>query len=857
MFSTMLSILPHNIPQTLKFLYPYMQSLSCPPRHAIVYTASHNQAFFAALNGFVLKISRLRLDYPALLSFWASVTTEATASMLDQARSGRRKTQTQHQEDVIMRVMPILNDALSIEGIADLRVGCYMILAILSSKATLGDEALGSIMEAVVLGWEKTSHAGLICLAVLAQKRRVPHLSNRVFKALLALKSLEGDLKVLKQQYSVDKLVLGIVFGIVDGLRKGLGGNHSGKSRGNSKIDLSDQVYTLFEADLLNRSSVIKSIEYMLSVTADEASDQSQTSDFPSPLTEILLRLAASDNVGDVVRDNVQRSISMHANLPQSIRALDNSIQPAQVSETGDDPSSVMLASDKASFDSVMMSVESLSKDEVSFLLGSEPTAFPPLSEAFVLASASPNELRIFQGIPVLGKALAMREPLFFSFFIRLWCSSRSAQVRTTALVVVSDYLAKTDLVSDVQMLLPYLLYALMDHSRNVRQSSKDLVLLLASKYRKSQENSEKGPQKILLGQGQIYGVEKSDGQPVWLKFDEVTKFLNDLLVPHLEECLLDPNHLSESLATSLSGGSQRSRAVNHKDMKVSVRQAVFAFLCSQVTHTPLHNVKLRLLTILNNVKKVGTLTRAKALMPLFTRCVEENEAELRNGCIKDRIEPEHYVKALLRILSPADRDSIVALRNAIGPGMRSKAPLLSVAAFQRLRNCWSAINPEFQSTLAETLMEICVQEAKSESSVAEQDDAAETLETVELSSATLKAFIESLPPVISHLEDSSPAPKKRKTGHGSSPLDAPKVKDALRRITIVLEIVSASRPERHPELLKGHFQLLAALKGYRNLSGSELGYLEIMTLNNASSIIDSLKVRAFARVFRGIKALT
>ena len=853
----MLSILPNNIPQTLKFLYPYVQSVSCPPRHAIVYTASHNQAFFAALNGFVLRISRLRLDYPALLSFWASVTTEATASMLDQARSGRRETQTQRQEDVIMRVMPMLNDALSIEGIADLRVGCYMILAIISSKATLGDEALGSIMEAVVLGWEKTSHAGLICLAVLAQKRRVPHLPNRVLKALLTLKSLEGDLKVLKQQYSVDKLVLGIVFGVVDGLRKAPRGNDRGKSRGSSKIDPSDQVYNLFEADLLNRSSVTKSIEYMLSIIPDEVSDQSQISNDPSPPTELVLRLAASDSVGKFVRDNVQRSISRHAKLPQSIRALDNSIQPTEVSDTDDDPPSVMLAANKDSFDSVMMSVESLGKDEVSFLSDSEPTVFPPLSEAFVLAFASPSGLRRFRGIPVLGEALAMKEPLFFSFFICLWCSSRSAQVRTTAVAVVSDYLAKTDLVSDVQMLLPYLLYALMDPSRNIRQSSKNLVLLLASKYRKSKEKSEKGPQKTILGQGQIYGAEKFDGQPVWLKFDEVTKFLNDVLVPHLEECLLDANYLPESLATSLNDGSQRSKANNDKRMKTSVRKAVFAFLCSQVTHTPLYNVKLRLLTILNHVKKVGTLTRAEALMPLFTRCVEKNEAELRNGCIKDRIEPEQYVKALLGILSPADQDSIVALRNAIGPGMRCKAPLLSVAAFQRLRNLWSAIDPELQSTLAETLMEICVQEADSESALAEQDDAAETLETVELSSASLMAFIESLPPLINHLEDSSPAPKKRKTSHGSSPSDALTVKDALRRITIVLEIVSASRPERHPVLLKGHFQLLAALKGYRNLSGSELGYLEIMILNNASSIIDSLEVRAFARVFRGIKALT
>ncbi|KAL8793139.1 MAG: hypothetical protein Q9195_004251 [Heterodermia aff. obscurata] len=841
-FPTVLSILPRNLPQTLKFLYPYIQSLSCPPRHAVVYSVSHNQGFFAFFCGYVLKVSRLGLQYPALLSFWASITTEATGLMLDQARSGRREAQIQYQEDVIMRVMPILNDGLSLDGIADLRVGCYMILTIISSKATLSNAALASMMDAVVLGWEETSLTGLICLAVMAQKKQPTILPVTVYKALINLKNLKDDLSVLKRRYRVDKLTLGVILGMIDELHESTTGEVKGKLMGKSGSDFVDQMCTLFEGDFLTRPSVVEAVERMLALSVEEAPTRPQTHKPPKLLTCIIIRLAASQSVGITVRETVRRFSSTHEGLLQVYQALELAVPSSQDVNDDDGFSSVSIDLDKEPFDSALSRIESRIGEETSFLSHSESPVFSAISDAFVGALASPSDLCILQDLPVLRKSVAMTEPFFLPFYVRLWCGHRSPQARSTAIETVSKYLAQQELVSDVQILLPYLLYALLDSSRKVRQASGKLVLLLATKYRGLKDSNERNTIRVILGQDQIYGPIKPDEQLVWLYFDEVIKLLNDFLVPNLEESLLDARHFSESLALALNGESRRSRPSNAKDLKTSLRQAIFAFLCNHVTHTPLKSVQLRLLPILNRISKVGSLTRSKALMPLYTKSVEKKEDELRNECDESHVEAEQFIKELAGILSPTDRDSVTALKNAIRPGMRSEAPLLNSAVHLRIRNIWSSINVASQLLLAETLLELCVLEANSGSATAEQSDAAETLQSVELSSHTLIAFLEHLPSLIGELEDKSWTPKKRKTDLGQISLRAATpqtLKYTLRTITFVLELISACKPERHPELLSGLFQLLVELKNYRNLSGSELGYLEVLTLASASAIID------------------
>lgn len=830
-FPVVLSILPHTIPPSLRFLYPHIQSRSCPPRHTIVFTATDNQLFFAALSAYVLSICRLGFQYPALLSFWVSVSTEATASMLDRARSGRREAQTKQQEDVVARVMSILNDALSIEGIADLRVGCYMVMTVLSSKAVLGERALGLMMEAVVLEWTKTSYAGLVCLTVIAQKRETSNLPKRVFRALLELENLEDNLRILKKDYRVDKLVLGLVWGLIEVHRQVTDGTSN------------DKICALIQSDLLEPSSVEMAIKYIL-VSVDEGStNMSDVKELPASTMALISRLARSSKVGDIIKNAVPHLAATESSLWPSIHAIASADLVHIAIERDSHTSDVDTALAEESFDDAMGRIQSRAGGELTFLSPSENHTFSELCDAFILAANSPDDLGIFLDLPVLGRSQAATQPLFISFFIRVWCSHRSAKAREAAIEVISSHLTEQDLTTDVQVLLPYVIYSSSDSSRRVRQASMKLALSLASRYKRLRESNSQSSRKAILGEAQMYGHLKAPVVLSWLSIEDVARFLDDFFKPNLEESLLDANHLPQSFAFSLYGGSQRPGSKVMKGLRSSLRQEMFGFLCSHVTATPLWEVKLRLLPLLNQIKKVGSLTRTKALLPLYTEHAEMDEATFRDKCSEARIQPTQLMEALVAILSPADRDTLVALQNAIEPGVRSVAPLRNVAAFQRIRTTWSAMNLAFHTPLAEKLLELSMLEATSVSAVAEQRDAADTLHAVELSSLILARFMESLPSLSDQYEDRSLTSKKRKLNHDQTPVTTATplaFKHALTRVTFILELIGASKPERYPHLLKGVFQVLADIKNYRAISGSDLGYLEVMALNIASSVIRS-----------------
>ena len=87
---------------------------------------STNRQLFTAMSAFVLKSSHLGLQHPILYSFWAAIATEAVAAMFDQGRSARCEAQKQNQEDIVLLLLPILNDGLCVDNVPDLRVGCYM-----------------------------------------------------------------------------------------------------------------------------------------------------------------------------------------------------------------------------------------------------------------------------------------------------------------------------------------------------------------------------------------------------------------------------------------------------------------------------------------------------------------------------------------------------------------------------------------------------------------------------------------------------------------------------------------------------------------------------------------------------------
>ena len=843
MFPTLLSILPSTLPPALKFLHPYAQALQNPPRHVIVHAASSNVVFFTAFSVHVLKLCRLGFQYPTLLSLWASVAVEATASMLNRARSSGPEAQNQRQGDVITRIMPILCDGLLIRKVPELRVACYMVMISLSAKVNQGEEIILEMMDATVLCWEESSLAGLVCLAVIAQKRAVAKLPKTVFSALLNLSHLEDDLKTVKRQYNAENLLLSFALNLA---------NAQGSEPAEKVAEL---LFSILEGGLLSNSSTIKVIESMMTHIFDTLHNQTTTDNRQAQTSANLSRLLASRSLVVIARALLQDITSKHK-LPhetqefirQELQAPVIADQPTRwvdEDEANKSPSiHVSLLQESIATAVGRLRLQPLRK--LSFLQVSESAGFTDLANGFVVVSGSPLDLKTFIDLPVLGASEAMKTPSFMSFFVRFWCSDRPAHARATALDVVCHEMEEHGLVTDVQVLLPYILCALADDAPQVRQSAVKFVLFLAKSYRSCQDTSSGLDYKLTFGETHGHGQKAGLMALAWLSFADVAEFLNDVLRPSLEECLLDAQHLIHTLIATLTGGSQNDKSKLTRVLKSALRHALYEFLCSHISQTPLHIVRLRLLPALNRVESIGSLTRMKALLPLYIRCTEVNEASFREKCREEHIDPAQLMKELVGIPSMADQQGVIAIQKAINPGMRALAPLRNTAAAQRIRATWSKMEVDSQLSVAKTLLHLSTLEACSESSKSEQETAAGILRSINLSSPILQSFLENIHELTTKTEDQQLLAKRRKISRNQTQilaLPSPTVGQELRRITFVLELIASCKSGLSPKLLKMLFGLLADLTVYGNHAGSDLGYLEAMILESISEIISKISV--------------
>jgi len=778
----------------------------------------------------MLKTSRIGCQYLRLTSFWASIATEAVAAMLDNARSARQESQNQNQEDVILCLLPILNEGLSFDTVPDLRVGCYMVLTVLASKADLDDGVVTAMMEAVAFGWNQTSHAGLICLSVLAQQRENAELPEKVFKAILALGRLDDDLLILSKQYKVDKLVLGVVLGIT--------------SRLNSAQDASRLrlVNILMEANLMDEASTVVAIRSILSTAQALTSKTTSTFDIQGSVADLLLRLADSNSIGNLVQSTVKSSehdiSQLEMGLQRVIRNTKSS--PERMSEDidMDGMGGQALAGD---FDALTSRIPVKTAYEMSFLSHTDSYVFSSLAHAFSSVSASDMDVEKFSDLPVLRKSLAASEPLFLSFFIRVWCGETPTNARTAAIRIVSGYVEKGPLKADVQIMLPYLIYALADPSPKVRRATAELLLNLERAYIEAEKGKAHADIPI-LGHEQIYGRGKETEGLSWLSISESRKFMTGLLGSGVEECLVDRGHISQLLSNSLNG-SKHSKGSNnpHKDMKTSLRLAVFGFLGSHVVNTPLYTVKHRLLQTLNRVTKVSGISRTKLLLPLLFHCAGQTQHEHERMCRREQLDPLPFIDDVVDIVIPTDRDGIQTLKSLIESGVRTSFPSLKTAALRRIRAIWPSIKSDLQASIASTLVEETLIKAGTEANGDFESETMETLRALPLSTTVLQLFVAGLPSISLTLQDPPLASKRRRTGYGHSTetgFDPKSLSPTIKHITLVLELVEDCKAERHPELLKGLFEVMCDLQDSHSHAKAATDYLLVLTIDSMLAIV-------------------
>lgn len=838
-FTTLLSILPSNLPQEYKFLHPYIRSLTSPPRHTIVHTATNNTSFTSTLNTYVLRICQARQHYPALITFWAGVMTEATGGMLDKSRSGRKTVQQQNEQDVILRLLPTLNEGLAMKKVPDLRLGCYMLLSVMASKRGLDDKLLTAMMEAVVLGWtSETILPGLVCLSVLAQHRGAKQITKRLTKEMLKVENLSSLLIQLSKQRRVDRLANGLCLALVERLRK------------NGDINGLQIIEKVIGSQLLSDPQSCVIVKALV-LAAYQIDDDTNPALGPQLASSLVALTHLPGHVGSVVRGALEDTevdiddLELKLNTP--IRLVETPASPSEDIAMEGSNMEAIIAPD---FSSLLQQLPKRTVSESSFLSHNSSHIYPDLCRAFLAATANPSDLKSFDEMPILRRDAALEDTLYLSFYMRMWCGPHPVMARASALEMATRCLSSSRVEAvDLQAVLPYAIGSLGDPAVKVRRAAAELLVAMNKFYSLNSESKKKSKQIRRWASGDLYGPGDDTRNLKWISGDMVARFLGDLVIPALEECVLDRKHIESVFQRSLNSPRtpESPKKQDSARLPQTTRSSILTFLGSHVVSTPLFSLKMRLLASLNQVRGVASITRTKVLLPVLQQWASLSPAEVSKHCLEEQFDSVEFDDQALMTITASDKEGLQYLTSIINGGMKAGRSAIHQAVFKRLRAIWPSLKGELRISTAQMLMDSAQSTADELNGVSESvsQGSAQLLQTTSLSTDILLSFLEQLP-TAAKLADKPPAAKRRRTSHGEiarTPLqDSKQLTAAVKKVTFVLQLIDSSDAAKHPELFKGLFNVLAELQHFKAQVVSELAYLQGLVLSSLLAIIKAYK---------------
>jgi U3 small nucleolar RNA-associated protein 10 len=762
--------------------------------------------------------------------------TEATSSMLDKSRSGRKGVQQQNEQDVILRLLPTLNEGLAMKNIPDLRIGCYMLLSVMASKGGLEDKLLTAMMEAVVLGWStETIYPGLVCLSVLAQHRGAKQLPGRLAKELLKVQGLLALLVELSKTRRVEKLANGLCLALIHRL---------GKKADTAGLTTIAQIV---ENQLLSNSQAAVIVKALLLVAHQVDSSDSSQKDLRPNLAATLVTLAQlPGHIGLVVQgalkdtdiDIDELEMKLHVTLRQ-----DSVPEP---SSSDEEMADVDSKSCQPSLSALLEPLKEKLANTSSLLSDNSADVYADLCRVFLAAAANTADLNVFDESPLLRRSSALEDSLYFSFYVRTWCGPSPVMARTSAIQMATRCLTKgKESKVDLQALIPYAITALGDPAVRVRRAAAEFIIAVDKFYPVDYESKQGSSKLRVWAFDDIYGLGEETQKTQFLATDVAMRLLRDLVIPALEECTLDRHHIEAVFRDSMNS-SKSSDTFDKGRLSQAIRLSIMSFLASHVIHTPLYLVKLRLLASLNQIKTIGSTSRTKVLLPALEQWALFNLPEAKEHCENENFNLEDYNDQAVLVVSANDKDGLQLLTKILHGDIAADRIDLLRAVFKRLQTMWSSLKGEVQLHTAQMLLD-SAQTSSDDTKYRElaTEESTELLRTSPLSTNILLSFITQLP-TAAKLADTPPATKRRRTSHGEvarKPIqDSKQLSAAIRKVTFVLQLIDSSNPGTHPELLKGLFNVLAELQHFKAQVASELAYLQGLVLGSLLLILQSCK---------------
>ncbi|KAI0875102.1 armadillo-type protein [Hypoxylon argillaceum] len=832
-FVTLLSILPSNLPRVYRFLDPYVKSLTPPPRSIFVHQAIHHPEFLTTLSTYTLDTCRAQQQYPALVSFWAGIMTEAVNGMLDKMRSGRSAIQKSNDQSLFQLIGPTIRDALVMSRVPGLQIACYMVITVYVAKGDLDDGTISALMEQLVAGWTAESlRPGLICLSVLAHYRSAKQMSAKVTRALLKVQNLPELLADIGKEHDLAKLANGLCLALIDRIYK------KGDSRGLPLIE------PLLLASVLSpqQTGVIFKSLLLAAYKVDDQVDES--GEIRKDLASTIIRLSQVES--DIRNIFTQAINDTQVDLDELEMRLDIQIRPrllpAQPSADVKMEESSIIQPQVETFESMIERGSKIQTQATGSCFRSRSLdIFGDLCSIYLSSLMEPINVTRFDKVPSLHRDQANKEPFYFSLLMRIWCGPYPTLARVGALDMAKNRLKENDCSDvDYQAIFPYAIAALNDPSRKVRRAAADLIAVLGNFYTDATATTNKWGQETLY--------DKTEALE-WMSLDTCRKFLRVILLPSLEECVLNADYILEITNSALNSGSRNTVEGSENDKKSrlshSMRRSILGFLALHAVHSPLLTLKLRLGTCLNQVKSISGTSRTQLLLPLLKQWTSLPVDKAHQLCVLEKVEEAAVDQSSLEVLLPNEQEGLEFILDIV----QTKDLLLRHgflhAAFLRIRDLWPSMKTETKHVVAQRMLELTQKDWTDDRSAA-STEAADLLRNVELTTDILLYFLETLEPTAKMADEPPPGKRRRtsssETHRGLGTQATPEISATLKQVTFVLQLVEGSDPEKHPELLNALFNTLSELQHFRVLVGSELGYLQSLVLRSLLAMVPAYK---------------
>ncbi|KAJ4983449.1 ssu processome component [Stagonosporopsis vannaccii] len=802
-FAALLSILPAQPRHALRFLFPYIQAKTSPPRQTIVYTAINTPEFFNAFQSYIVRVLGAGHESTHLLNFWATVTYQAIHGIFNSGTSGRREIQAQKTEDVLLRIVPVLNSAMRASNGSEVVVACYLIVHALVTNAQLGDKVLDTLMEAMVTAQDADSlDQCILVLATVAEQRSTAQLPSAVIRKLLRVPQLLSALNAAAVQCSVGRLALGCALGALSGASR------SDERRATFTAIAESQLITALQTQIL-LSTLLRAIKD----SAPGSEEHSQLLELAANLSEDRLlagklQVAAKENGVDL--DSLGLSIDQNLEDVQAFSLESEDEEMGDVDETNL-PSTIPVPDFRAS----------------SFLAVAASKDYNAVAAAFEQAVTS-SQTAQFLASPELGQKDASNSNVYLTFLIRTWSSSRSAPIRIAALRAAASIIKRTAATTDFQNILPYLLHALCDTSSIVRRSAATCVAAL-SKRTASKTSKVWG--------AKMYGKDALTVSE--LKADDASTFLASVLSPVLEESVMDSRFAVPAVREALEG-SPTSKS--KQSVKASVRTSVLSFLGSHLAASPLLKFRVNVLPVLNFPGKVSASVRSETILPLVQQWCTLTAAHVAARCADEQVSVEDADKGHINALIPKEAKSTQLLGEIIAGTLNNERIALAAAAFDQINAFWPSLKSDARLVLAPSLLDLSLKESTDPFDQLCRERALDTLRNVKLDSPTLITFLDSIPSAL-QMPEGPPTKKRRRTSRNElarvDVSSADELQRLLRRLTLVLELIEGSSPGSHPELFRNLFNIFGDLQPLKQQSGSELVYLQSMILGALTPMVN------------------